>query len=70
VGATLYSTANSPGVLLDLLVRLVLPAMPAEFLHFQALGSGLFVLGAGVIAVLALRALKSDDIARHAGSPT
>jgi hypothetical protein len=48
----------------------VLPAVPAELLHFQALSGGLLVLGAGVIAVLALRALKSDDVARHFASPT
>jgi hypothetical protein len=48
-------------------VRLVLPAVPAEFLHFQAFGSGFLILGAGVIAILALRALKRDDVARHTG---
>ena len=35
-----------PSILLDFLVRLVLPAMRAEFLHFQTLGGGLLVLGA------------------------
>jgi hypothetical protein len=35
-------------------MRLVLAAVPAEFLHFQALGGGFLVLGAGVIAILAL----------------
>jgi hypothetical protein len=44
--------------------------MPAEFLHFQTFSGGFFVLGAGVITILALRALKSDDVASHAGSPT
>jgi hypothetical protein len=48
----------------------MLAAMPAEFLHFQALGGGLFILSAGVVTVLALRALKCDDVASHLISPT
>src|ERR1039457_5969960 len=52
-------------ILLDFLMRLVLPAMGTELLHFQALGSGLLVLGARIIPVLAFRALKRNDIARH-----
>jgi hypothetical protein len=55
-------------ILLDFLMRLVLPAMPAELLHFQALGGRLLVLGRGVIPVLALRALERNDIAGHSNS--
>src|ERR1035437_101517 len=52
-------------ILLDFLVRLVLPAVPAELLHFQAFGGGLLVLGRRVVPVLALRALERNDVARH-----
>jgi hypothetical protein len=51
-------------------VGVVLSAMSAEFLHFQPFGGSFFVLSAGVIAILALRALKSDDVASHDDSPT
>jgi len=47
--------------LLDFLVRLVLAALAAEFAHFQPFRRGLLVLGAGVISILALPALKGDD---------
>jgi hypothetical protein len=43
----------------------MLSAVRAELLHFQALSSGLFVLGLAVIAVLALGALKLNDFSRH-----
>jgi hypothetical protein len=44
---------------------LVLPAVPAEFLHFQALGGGLLVLGGRIVSILTLGALERDDVARH-----
>jgi hypothetical protein len=50
-------------------VSLVLAAMPAELLHFQPLGGGLLVLGAGIVPVLALSALERNDIARHFFTP-
>src|SRR5271169_6705443 len=59
-----------PTILLDFLVWLVLPAVPAEFFHLQALGRGLLVLGAGIVPVLALSALKRNDVARHSCAPT
>src|ERR1017187_5455413 len=52
-------------ILLDFLMRLVLPAVPAELLHFQAFGGGLLVLGRRVVPVLALRALERNNVARH-----
>ena len=55
-------------ILLDFLVRLVLAAMPAEFLHFQPLGGGLLVLCRRVVPVLTFRALERDDIAWHSDS--
>jgi hypothetical protein len=55
-------------LLLDFLVHLVLPAMRAELLHFQTLGGGLLILGLGIIAVLAFRALERNDVARHLSS--
>src|ERR1017187_3288623 len=57
-------------ILLDFLMRLVLPAVPAELLHFQAFGGGLLVLGRRVVPVLALRALERNDVARHGQTPT
>jgi hypothetical protein len=51
-------------------VGLVLAAMAAKLLHFQAFGGGLLVLGTGIIPVLALRALERNDIARHCCTPT
>src|SRR5579862_8769514 len=53
------------GQLLDLLVRMVLAAEGAEFLHLQPFRGGLFVLHAGVVFTLALGALKRDVFARH-----
>jgi hypothetical protein len=47
--------------LLDFLVRLVLPAFAAEFLHLETLGCGLLVLGARIIPILALSALERND---------
>ena len=52
-------------ILLDFPMRLVLPAMRAELLKFQTLGSGLLVLGRRIIPVLALGALERNDIAGH-----
>src|ERR1035438_9125463 len=52
-------------ILLDFLMRLVLPAVPAELLHFQAFGGSLLVLRRRVVPVLALRALERNDVARH-----
>jgi hypothetical protein len=49
---------------------LVFPAVPAEFLHLQALGRGFLVLRPGIVPVLALGALKGDDVARHSCAPT
>jgi hypothetical protein len=43
----------------------MLPAVPAEFLDFQALRGGLLVLGGRIVAILALGALEGDDVARH-----
>src|ERR1035437_8397155 len=57
-------------ILLDFLMRLVLPAVPAELLHFQAFGGGLLVLGRRVVPVLALCALERNDVARHGQTPT
>src|SRR5581483_3185811 len=56
-------------ILLDFLVRLVLAAMAAELLHLEPLGGRLFVFGRGIIPVLALCALKSNDVA-HFETPT
>jgi hypothetical protein len=47
--------------LLDFLVRLVLAALAAELLHFKAFCRGFLVLGARIVPILALGALKSDD---------
>src|ERR1022692_3185139 len=52
-------------ILLDFLMRLVLLAVPAELLHFQAFGGSLLVLRRRVVPVLALRALERNDVARH-----
>src|ERR1035441_5082573 len=52
-------------ILLDFLVRLVLPAMPAELLQLQTLRGGLLVLRGRIIPVLALGALKGNDFASH-----
>jgi len=52
-------------ILFYLLVHLVLAAMRAELLQLEPLGYRLLVLRAGVIPVLALGALKGDDLARH-----
>jgi hypothetical protein len=46
-------------------MRLMLTAMPAEFLHLQPLGGGLFVLGRGIVAVFAFLTLESDNLAWH-----
>jgi hypothetical protein len=57
-------------ILLNFLMNLVLAAIGAELLQLQALGSGLLVLGPGIIAILALGALKSNNLARHFKTPT
>jgi hypothetical protein len=51
--------------LLNLLVRMVLAAEGAEFLHLQPFGGRLLVLHAGVVFTLALGALKCDVFASH-----
>jgi hypothetical protein len=51
--------------LLGLAVRLMLPAVEAELLEFNAFGGGLLVLGLGIVPVLALRALERDDFSGH-----
>jgi hypothetical protein len=43
----------------------MLPAVPAKLLKLQAFGRGLFVLGRGIIPVLAFLTLESDNIASH-----
>src|ERR1035438_4176013 len=57
-------------ILLDFLVRLVLPAIRTEFLHLQPLRGGLLVLGARIVPVLAFSALKSDNLACHVRCPS
>ena len=57
--------AGGISILLDFFVRLVLAAVPAKLLHFEALRGGLLILGGGVVPVLALGALERDDVARH-----
>jgi hypothetical protein len=52
-------------ILLDFLMGLVLPAVPAEFLHFQALRGGLLIFRGRIVTILALGALERDDVARH-----
>jgi hypothetical protein len=44
---------------------LMLAAESAEFLQFQPLGGGLFVLGLIVVLAFALSALKRNNFARH-----
>jgi len=51
--------------LLDLSVRLVLPAARAELLELETLCGRLLVLGVGVVPLLALLALEGNDFARH-----
>jgi hypothetical protein len=51
-------------------MRLVFAAVPAEFLQLQALGGGFLVLRPGIVPVLALGALKGNDVARHCCAPT
>jgi hypothetical protein len=46
-------------------VRLVFAAKWAEFAELQPVGRGLLVLRVGIVPVLALAALKRDDLARH-----
>src|SRR5437773_9435315 len=57
--------AGGISILLDFFVRLVLPAVPAKLLHFEALRSGLLIFGGGIVPVFAFIALKGDDVARH-----
>jgi hypothetical protein len=47
--------------LLYFLMRLVFAALAAKLLHLQPFRCGLLVLGARVVSVLALRALKRND---------
>jgi hypothetical protein len=46
---------------LGLFVSRVLPARPAKLLGLQAVGMFLFILGGGVIPVLALTTLQGND---------
>jgi hypothetical protein len=46
-------------------MRLVLPAVPAELLHFQALGRSFLILRVRVVPVLAFLTLERDDFSRH-----
>src|SRR6185295_15873414 len=55
-------------ILLDFLVRPVLPAMLTELLQLQTLRGGFLVLGRRVVPVFALGALKRNDIA-HSFAP-
>src|SRR5574340_1171098 len=57
-----FFRAYNQSTLLNFAVHLVLPAMRAELLHLQALRLRLLVLRAGVVAILALLALESDDV--------
>ena len=52
-------------VLLDLAVRLVLPAVRTELLHLQPFGGGFLILRVRVVPVLALGALERNDFPRH-----
>ena len=60
-----FFRAYNQSTLLNFAVHLVLPAMRAELLHLQALRRGLLVLRGRIIPILAFRALKSNDVARH-----
>jgi hypothetical protein len=46
-------------------MRLVLAAVAAELLQLDPLRRGFLVLGAGIVAILALGALERNDISRH-----
>jgi hypothetical protein len=46
-------------------MRRVLAARPAELAEFQPARRGLLILGGGVIAILAITALQSNDFSRH-----
>jgi hypothetical protein len=59
------SLEGGKSILLDFFVRLVLPAVPAELLHFQPLRRRFLILGRRIVPVFALRALERDDVARH-----
>ena len=56
---------GDPFILLDFAVRLMLPAMPAKLLQFQALRGGFLVLGGRIVPVFALGALERDNLSRH-----
>jgi len=59
---------NRVGTLLGFAVRLVLPAVGAELLHFETFCCGFFVLGVRVVPVFALGALERDDFSWHLSS--
>jgi hypothetical protein len=44
---------------------LVLAAVPAELLHFQALRRGFLILGRRIVPIFAFRALERNDVTRH-----
>jgi len=50
-------------------MRRVLAARPAELAEFQPARRGLFVFGRGVIAILAITALQSNNLSRHLSFP-
>jgi hypothetical protein len=51
--------------LLHFFVRRVLAARPAKLVELQAARRGLLILGGGVIAILAITALQSNNLSRH-----
>ncbi len=59
------TAGGSGNSLLDFPVRLVLPALRTELLELETLSCRLLVFHVAVIPVLALIALKCDDLARH-----
>jgi hypothetical protein len=58
-------TRRMNGLLLRLAVQLMFPAIRTEFLQFQPLGCGSFVLRLAVVPVLTFRALELNNLTRH-----
>jgi hypothetical protein len=50
-------------------MRRVLAARPAELVEFQPARRGLLIFGGGVIAILAITALQSNNLSRHLSFP-
>jgi hypothetical protein len=63
-----YPTLIAYQNLFGLTMRLMLPAIGAEFLEFQTLRGGLLILRIAVVPVLAFLALELNDLARHTAS--